>query len=303
MDQLHLMTTFTAVADAGNLAGAARKLGLSAPAVTRAVAELEHRLGVRLLTRTTRVVRLTDAGSRYLDECRRILPEVEAAAALARGAAAEPQGLLMLTAPVLFGQLHVMPLVTEFLGLYPRVRAHCWLVDRVVHLVDEGMDVGVRIGELPDSSLQAIRVGQVRRVVCAAPAYLARCCQPEAPQDLAQHTVISASAVTASADWRFPDPQGGAEIRVRVEPRLVCTTNDAALGAAVAGFGITRLLSYQVDEHLRSGRLQPVLQGFEPAPLPVHLVHHEGRRATAKTRAFLDLAIERMRTNPALQWT
>lgn len=300
MDQFHLMGTFVAVADAGSLAGAARKLTVSAPAVTRAIAELEERLGVRLLTRTTRVVRLTDAGGRYLDECRRILQEVDAAAGLARGAAAEPQGLLMLTAPVLFGQLHVMPLVTEFLALYPKVRAHCALLDRVVSLVDEGMDVGVRIGELPDSSLQAVRVGQVRRVVCGSPAYLARCGTPQLPDDLAHHTVVSASAVTASAEWRFPGAQRAGELKVRVVPRLVCTTNEAALGAAVAGFGLTRLLSYQVDEHLRAGRLQTVLADFEPAPLPIHLVHQEGRRPAAKTRAFVDFAIERMRGHPAL---
>lgn len=292
LDKLHLIQVFVAVVEAQSFAGAARKLGISPPVVTRAIGELEAQLGARLLTRTTRVVRVTEAGARYADDCRRILGELAEADESVRGLHSAPRGRLAVTAPVLFGALHVTPVVTEYLQRYPEVTASCWFLDRVVNLTDEGMDVAVRIGDLPDSSLQAIRVGSVRRVVCAAPAYLAQHGEPQTPQALAEHTLISASAVTPALQWRF---KVDGELRsVPITPRLVTTSNDAAIAAAVGGFGLTRLMSYQVDDLVRRGQLRLVLQPFELAPLPVHLVHREGRHASHKARAFLDLAIERL---------
>ena len=298
MDQLHLINVFVAVVDAEGLAGAARKLGVSPPAVTRAINELESQLGVRLLTRTTRVVRVTEPGARYADDCRRILAELAQANASVAGMHSAPSGRLTLTAPVLFGAKFVTPIVTEYLQRYPGVNASCWFLDRVVNMVDEGMDVAVRIGELPDSSMQAVRVGRVRRVICGAPAYLRQRGVPQVPEDLAAHDIVSAGAVAPGAEWRLL--RDGMPCVVKLQPRMISTTNDAALAAAVGGFGLTRLLSYQVADQLRDGQLETVLGDFEPAALPVHLVHREGRHASQKARAFLDLAIERLRANPAL---
>ncbi len=298
MDRLQAMTTFVAVVDCGGFASAARKLNLSPPVVTRAVAELEERLGLRLLTRTTRVVRVTDAGARFAEDCRRILVDIEEAETVATGTHAAPRGTLTLTAPVLFGQLYVTPILVRYLQQYPEVDAQCLFLDRVVNVVEEGIDVAVRIGELPDSSLQAARVGRVRRVLVAAPAYLEAQGVPQHPEDLARHAIVSASGVTPVSEWRFND--AGKPLLQRMQPRMRTTTNDSAIAAVVAGLGITRLLSYQVAAHVRSGALQVVLEDFEPAPLPVHVVHHEGRRATQKVRAFIDLAVDTLRADPAL---
>ena len=267
--------------------------------VTRAVAELEARLGLRLLTRTTRVVRVTDAGARFAEDCRRILADIDAAEIAATGTHAAPRGTLTLTAPVLFGQLYVMPILVRYLQQFPEVDAQCLFLDRVVNVVEEGIDVAVRIGELPDSSLQAARVGYVRRVLVAAPSYLKAQGVPQRPEDLVQHTIASASGVTPVSEWRFND--GGKALLQRVQPRLRTTTNDSAIAAAVAGLGIARLMSYQVAAHVRSGALQLLLEDFETAPLPVHVVHHEGRRATQKVRAFVDLAVDTLRADPALK--
>ena len=298
MDRLQAMTTFVAVVDCGGFASAARKLNLSPPVVTRAVAELEERLGLRLLTRTTRVVRVTDAGARFAEDCRRILVDIEEAETVATGTHAAPRGTLTLTAPVLFGQLYVTPILVRYLQQYPEVDAQCLFLDRVVNVVEEGIDVAVRIGELPDSSLQAARVGRVRRVLVAAPAYLKAQGVPQHPEDLVRHTIASASGVTPEPEWRFN--YAGKPLLQRLQPRMRTTSNDSAIAAAVAGLGIARLLSYQVAVHVRSGALQVVLEDFEPAPLPVHVVHHEGRRVTQKVRAFIDLAVDTLRTDPAL---
>jgi DNA-binding transcriptional LysR family regulator len=298
MDRLQAMTTFVAVVESGGFASAARKLNLSPPVVTRAVAELEERLGLRLLTRTTRVVRVTDAGARFAEDCRRILADIEEAETVATGTHAAPRGTLTLTAPVLFGHLYVTPILVRYLQQYPEVDAQCLFLDRVVNVVEEGIDVAVRIGELPDSSLQAVRVGRVRRVLVAAPSYLKSQGVPLRPEDLAQHTVVSASGVTPVSEWRFND--AGKPLLQRMQPRMRTTTNDSAIAAAVAGLGVTRLLSYQVAAYVRSGALQVLMEDFESAPLPVHVVHHEGRRATQKVRAFIDLAVDTLRTDPAL---
>lgn len=298
MDRFHLMAVFVAVADAESFAGGARRLKMSPPAVTRAVVALEERLGVRLLSRTTRVVRVTEAGARFLEDARRILAETVEAEAAAAGVNATPRGHLAVTAPVLFGRLYVMPIIVDYLSAFGEATVSAVFVDRVVNFVDEGLDVGVRIGPLPDSSLRAIRVGRVRRVVVAAPSYLERHGVPQEPEDLARHRVVAASGVSPTDDWAFQ--AAGARRTVRVRPRIVANTNDGPLEAALRGYGLTRLLSYQVAPQLASGALEKVLAGFEGPDLPVHVIHREGRHGSAKVRSFVDLAVERLRADPAL---
>jgi DNA-binding transcriptional LysR family regulator len=300
MDRLQAMTMFLTVVDTGGFAPAARKLKVSPSVVTRAVAEIEERLGVRLLTRTTRIVRVTEAGAGYADDCRRLLAGIDEAERSAAGSHASPRGQLTVTSSVLFGRMYVTPIVTSYLARYPEVGISCYFLDRVVNLVEEGVDVAIRIAELADSSLQAVRVGRVRRVVCAAPSYLARCGVPQRPDDLAEHAIIAASGVSPSSEWRFRKGERTAFVRLR--PRMTTTTNDSAIAAALAGFGVTRLMSYQITPYLREGTLKIVLADFEPPPLPVHVVHREGRNATQKVRSFLDMAIETLRADRSLNY-
>lgn len=296
MDRLHLMAVFVAVAEEQGFAGAARRLGMSPPAVTRAVFALEERLGVKLLTRTTRYVRVTDAGQRYLTDARRIIQEVDEADDAASGINGQPKGHLAVTAPVLFGRLHVLPGIVDYLQRYPDMEVSAVFLDRVVNLLEEGLDVGIRIGELPDSSMNAIRVGSIRRVVCAAPQYLAVHGLPMTPMELAGHSVVSASAVTPVVDWKFANGQV-----VRVKPKLTVSSNCSAIAAAVQGLGITRLLSYQVAPFVETGQLQIILAAFEPERLPIHVLHREGRAASAKVRTFVDMIVARLRSEPILQ--
>lgn len=298
MDRLHLINVFVAVCDANGFAGGARKLGISPPAVTRAISQLEAHLGVRLLTRTTRVVRVTEPGARYADDCRRILAQIAEADESVTGMQITPRGHLTIAAPVLFGAKFVAPIVTEYLQRHAEVVASCWFLDRVVNLLDEGADIGIRIGELPDSSMRAAVVGSVRRVICAAPSYLEEHGVPQAPGDLRAHTIVSASAVTPTSEWMLSD--NGEPRDVTLRPRMTTNSNDSALVAALGGFGITRLLSYQVAEFVRDGRLKVVLAEFEPPALPVHVVHREAQHASKKARAFIDLVVERLRGNAAL---
>jgi DNA-binding transcriptional LysR family regulator len=299
MDRLSAMAAFVAVVDEAGFAAAARKLGQSPPAVTRAVAELESRMGVRLLTRTTRSVRLTEAGTRYAADCRRILADVADSEASTIGAHSQPRGHLVITAPVLFGRMYVMPIVAEYLERYPETDVSCWYVDRVVNLIEEGIDVAVRIGDLADSSLQAVGVGRVDRVVCASRRYLKRYGVPREPRELGEHRIVSAGAVTPTHEWSFV--ADGRPLRVRVRPRLATTSNDSAIVAALNGFGITRVLSYQIAEYIKAGKLERMLEKFEPSPLPIHVVHREGRHAAQKARAFVDLAVERLRADTSLR--
>ncbi len=298
MDRLQAMTIFVAVAEEASFAGGARRLRLSPPAVTRAVAALEDKLGVRLLIRTTRSVRVSEAGARYLEDARRIVAEIDEADEAAAGINAAPRGHLAVTAPALFGCLYVMPVIAEYLERHPEVTASALLVDRVVNLVDEGLDVGVRLGDLPDSSLQAIRVGEVRRVVCGAPSYLAAHGAPETPEDLRRHCLVASTAVSPNLEWQFAGPQGNRT--VKVAPRLQVNSNDGAIAAALGGLGLVRQMSYQVAGELAAGRLTRLLADYEPPPLPVHVVHREGRRGSAKVRAFVDLVVDRLRRDPAL---
>ena len=298
MDRYHVINVFVAVAEAESFAGAARRLKVSPPAVTRAVLALEEHLGVRLFTRSTRVVRVTDAGARYLEDARRIMIEMDEADAAAAGVNAVPRGQLAVTAPVLFGKLYVMPIIADYQSAFELTTVSALFVDRVVNLIDEGMDVGIRIGQLPDSSLRAIRVGRVRRVVVGAPAYLEKHGIPQTPEDLTRHRLVASSGISPTNDWVFQS--AGKKQTVRVQPSIVANTNDGPLEAARQGYGLTRLLSYQVAPQLATGELKTVLGDCEGADLPVHVVHREGRHGSAKVRSFVDLAVERLRADKAL---
>jgi len=299
MDRLHAMAIFVAVVDEGGFAAAARKMKLSPPVATRAVTELEEVMGVRLLTRTTRVVRVTEVGARYANDCRRILSDVTETEEAATGSHGAVRGRLVVSSSTMFGRMRVVPVVTEYLRRYPDTEVECRFLDRVVNMVDEGVDVSIRIGALQDSGYHALRVGQVRRVVCASPGYLAQRGTPASLADLAEHTIIMASGITPSVDWRFT--AGEQTTIVRVRPRLNVSTNDAAIDAALEGFGITRVASYMVADHLTSGRLVEVLREQEAFPLPIHVMHHEGRHAARKVRAFVDLASQSLRDDQSLR--
>ncbi len=299
MDRLNSMAIFVAVAEQEGFAGAARLLNISPPAVTRAVAALEEHLGVKLFKRTTRFVRLTEAGQRYLEDARRIIAAADEADEAATGINAEPKGHLVVTAPVLFGRLYVMPSISEYLQRYQNTEVTALFLDRIVNLLEEGVDVAIRIGELPDSSYNALRVGQVRRVLCASPSYLAEHGIPAVPDALVKHELIVAGAISPTVDWRFEDAVS--PVTIRIKPRLRVTSNDSAIEAAVLGLGITRLLSYQIATQLASGELKIIMSEFEPKPMPIHIIHHEGRNASAKIRSFIDLISQRLRTNPSLR--
>jgi DNA-binding transcriptional LysR family regulator len=292
------MTVYAAVAEEQGFAAAARRLTMSPPAVTRAISALENNLGVKLLHRTTRHVRTTEAGERYLDDARRILADVQSANEEAAGINAEPRGHLSVTAPVLFGRKYVMPGIVDYMQRYPDTEVDAVFLDRVVNLLEEGLDVGIRIGELPDSSMRALRVGSVRMILCASPTYIKQAGIPQSPTELSQHALIAVRAGSMKQDWRFLMDEKINSIRIK--PRLKVNTNDAATTAAKEGFGIARLISYQVADDLDSGDLKILLENFETPALPVHIVHREGRLASTKVRAFIDLMADRLRDDKAL---
>jgi len=293
MDRLQAMNVFLCAVEGGSLSAAGRKLGMPLATVSRNLSELEAHLKARLLNRSTRALTLTDAGRDYLAACKRILEDVGDAERAAAGEFSEPRGELVVTAPIVFGRLHVLPVLTEFLAAYPEVDVRFVQGDRIVHLLDEHVDLAVRIGVLPDSRLTATRLGATRRVVCASPAYFAAHGVPEAPAQLGGHRCISFDAMGAAEAWRFP--VDGTEINVPVHSRLLVNTANAAIDAAIAGAGVTRVLCYQIAAAERGGLLQRVLREFEPAPLPISLVHAGQRRLPLKLRAFLDFATPRLR--------
>ena len=293
---------FAQVAARKSFAAAARAAGRSPQAVTRSIAALEARLGSRLLHRTTRSVSLTSDGERTLERCRRVLAEFDALEA-ASGEETELRGILAITAPLLFGRLHVLPVATAFLTAHPGVDLRLSLVDRVVPLAEEGIDLAVRIGALPDSSLVALPLGQVRMVVCASPDYLARAGTPRAPADLARHACISFAGATPIPDrWSFPSGPGSRrEHAVAIRPRLVVSAADAAIDAAVAGLGLTRVISYQVDRLVAERALRIVLASYQPPPVPVQLIHLPGiqpRLAAAFAQTAAPALRERLRPPP-----
>jgi DNA-binding transcriptional LysR family regulator len=293
MSRLESMSILIAVVDAGSLSAAARQLSMPLATVSRKVAELESHLNTRLLHRTTRRLSLTETGSSYVAACRRILEEIEEAERAATGEYAAPKGELVITAPVVFGRLHVVPVVAEFLAHYPEIDINLILTDRVVHLMDEHTDIAVRIGELPDSTLMATKVGAVRRVVCASPAYLARHGVPQKPLDLSTHECITFEVLASMRAWVFGS--GKSEQSVQIHSRLAVNTAEAAIEAAILGVGLTRVLSYQVADALANDKLRLVLETFESAPLPVSLVHKGQAPMPLKLRAFLDYVTPRLR--------
>ena len=286
MDRLDAVTVFVAVAEQESFAAAARKLSRTPAAVTRAVAELEHSLSTRLLNRTTRSVALTEAGQLYLERARKLL----AAHAEFEGVAPddrEPSGLLHVTAPANFGRQHLMPLLSTFLKTYPRVDARVLLLDRVVSMVEEGLDVGVRLGKLPDSSLRATRAGTVKMAVYASPSYIARHGVPATPAELAQHRTIASGNINPTPDrWSFGNADGTSHVTVK--PRLIVNSTEAAADAAAAGLGIASLVSYQAAQHVAAGRLVEVLSEYNDEKIPIHIVQPGGRFTPAKVRAFID---------------
>jgi DNA-binding transcriptional LysR family regulator len=290
MDRIDAMQAFVAVADGQGFAPAARKLGLSPSAVTRLIAALEQRLGARLLQRTTRQVTLTDAGSRYLERVRRILADVEEAEQAVEGERTRPGGRLVISAPVGFGRLHVSPVISAYLKRFPEVGADLRLSDRMINLVEEGVDLAVRIGHLPDSTLVARHVGEMRRIVVASNDYLKAHGEPKRPAEIVAHQTIEFGAMTAAADWRFVE--NNTEIRVSPSPRFSSNSADAAIQHAEAGGGLTRVLAYQAAASLRAGRLKIVLARFEQPPLPIHIVYPTSRLLSAKVRTFIDLVTE-----------
>ena len=292
MDRVREMEVLVAVVEAGSFVGAASRLGASPPAVTRAVVSLEERLGVRLLIRTTRALRLTDAGARFVEHARRLLDDIDDAERDALGEAGEASGHLTVTASLTFGRMVLAPIVTAFLAAHPKVTASVRLHDRVVDLPDEGIDVAVRIAELPDSNLVARRVGEVRRQLVASPDYLARYGAPELPTQLKAHAVIAFTGLMPGCEWRYRSD--GRTRTIAIKPRLEINDALAALAAAEAGEGITPALSYMTADAVAAGRLRPVLADWAPAPAPVHLVHQQGRLVPPKIRAFMDFAAPRL---------
>ena len=281
------MSVFVTVADLRGFAPAARHLRLSPSAVTRLVAGLEEHLGTRLLQRTTRSVALTDAGARYLERARRVLSDIAEAEEAAHSERSVPAGRLSVTAPNLFGRLHVAPLMSAYLVKYPAVTGELSLSDRNVNLIEDAVDVAVRIGVLEDSSLVARHVGATRRVVVAAPRYLARRKKPRVPTDLADHALIQLTAIQTTPEWRFF--AGEQLTRIAFFPRYITNSADAAIGHAESGAGVAMVLAYQVIDAVRAGKLRVVLSDFEPPALPIHLVYPTTRLLAAKVRAFVDL--------------
>lgn len=290
MDRIDAMQAFVAVADLEGFAPAARKLGLSPSAITRLIAALEERLGARLLQRTTRQVTLTDAGSRYLERARRILADVEEAEDAVESERTRPEGRLVISAPFGFGRLHVSPVVSAYLKRYPDVGVDLRLSDRRINLVEDGVDLAVRIGHLPDSTLVARHVGQMRRIVVASAGYLKLRGEPKRPADLTAHDTIQFGAMTATPDWRFMED--GREIRITPSPRFTSNSSDAAIQYAEQDGGLTRVMAYQAAESLKARRLKIVLAEFEQPAVPIHVVYPTTRLLSAKVRTFIDLVTE-----------
>ena len=295
-DRFEVMQVFIAVCDTQGFSAAARKLEMSPSVVTRLVARLETRLGVRLLQRTTRSVRLTDAGARYLERARRIVAEVEEAELSAQEERGEPTGRLVVAAPMVFGRLHATPILTRYLELYPKVNIELQLANHYASLVEEGVDVAIRVGELVDSGLIARSLGQTRRTLVASPAYLAKHGIPGTPGELARHRLVAFSGAASRREWPFWSD--GEATSIPVAPQFFSNSGEAAIDHAIAGGGIASVLSYQVVDACRTGRLVEVLREFAPPPLPIHAVFPTSRLLSRKVRAFIDLV---ERASPAWQ--
>lgn len=298
MNKFHLISVFEAVASSESFSAGARKIGISPPAATRAVNALEVQLGVKLFIRTTRFVRLTDAGTRYLESVQRIMADMEEADAVAVGLNAEPHGHLVVTASVLFGSMFVMPSIAAYLKRYPQMSVSALFIDRIVNLFEEEVDVGIRVGELADSNMNAVLVGHVRRILCASPAYLEQNGTPKQPLDLVNHHIISSKTEVNITDWQFSGQSKN--LNLKVTPRLRAMNNDVAIQAALYDLGIVRVMSYQVAEHIAAGKLQVVLSEFEMPSLPVNVLYVNGRQASAKVRSFVDDVVKSLRADERL---
>lgn len=290
MDRFRAMQAFVRIVDGGSLSAAARALGVSLPAMVRTLSALEEHLGTRLLNRTTRRMSLTDAGQQYYERSRQILGELEDAELQVSSARRKPGGTLSLTAPVLYGKLKVVPVIAEYRRRFPEVAVRLLLLDRNVNLIEEGLDLAIRIGALADSSLVAVELARVRRVVCASPAYLRRRGVPKHPHELATHACLSLSVIAPADQWHFREQ--GRELAVKLRPAFVSNSADAVIGMAEAGAGVGVALSYQVERQLAQRKLRLVLDEFSPPAVPVSAVYPHGRLTAAKVREFLSLAAE-----------
>jgi DNA-binding transcriptional LysR family regulator len=295
MDRLEAMTILIAAVDAGSFSAASRKLGVPLPTISRKISELEAHLKTRLLVRSTRKLRLTESGAEYLTASKRIIECVNDAEAHASGAHVAPKGDLILTAPIAFGRIHVIPIVNAFLRTYPAINVRLLLADQNVSLIEDHIDIAVRIGALPDSSMIATGVGHVRRVVCASPSYLAEHGTPKKPEDLAEMPCVTFAGAVPGMAWVFPAHGAARALSVRTKCRLHVNTAEAAIDAAADGIGVTRVLSYQIEKLVRTNVLRILLKDCEPPPLPVSLLHAGQGLLPLKTRCFLDFAIPRLR--------
>ena len=296
MDRLEAMSILVAVVETGSLSAAGRRLGVPLPTVSRKLSELEAHLEARLLIRSTRKLALTDAGAEYLEACRRILEQVGDAERAASGEFSVPRGELVVTAPIVFGRLHVLPVVNAFLARFPEIDVRLVLSDRNLHLIDDHIDVAVRIGALADSNMVATRVGSVRSVVCGSPAYFATHGEPKTPADLSDLACVTFGMFGSHGSWTFATPHSKAQQAVSIRSRLSVNTAEAAIDACMAGIGVTRVLSYQAARGVTEGTLKIVLTDFEGDPLPVSLVQAGLGRIPLKTRTFLDMAVPRLRS-------
>ena len=295
MDRLEAMSLLLMVVEKGSLSAAGRALHVPLATLSRKIADLEALIGARLLVRTTRKLSLTDAGIAYVEAARRILEQVEEAERAAAGEFTEPKGELAVTAPLMFGRLHLLPIVADFLASHAAITVRLILADRNVDLVGDQVDMALRIGVLPDSAMVATRVGAMRMVCCAAPALLAERGVPRLPADLQRYPCVGVDTPMPAPAWRFRQPASGAALDVAIDPRLTVTTPEAAADAALLGVGIVRLLHYQVADAVRSGALAVILPSFEPEPVPVHLIHVARGQMPLKLRRFLDVAAPRLR--------
>jgi DNA-binding transcriptional LysR family regulator len=299
VDRLEAMSFLVASAEAGSFSAAGRRISVPLPTISRKIADLEAHLNTRLLVRSTRKLSLTEAGVAYIAACKRILEQVDEAESQAAGEYTVPRGTLTMTAPVVFGRLHVVPIVNEFLAKFPQINVHLTLSDYNISLADEHIDLAVRVGALPDSTLVAMKVGEIRRVVCGSPAYFAAHGTPKTPDDLLDHMCVTFTALAAGLTWVFKPRGGGASKGVRPLCRLKINTAESAIDSAIAGVGVTNVLSYQIARPVAEGKLRVVLQDYEPDPMPVHLVHTGQALLPLKMRKFIEFAAPRLRSSLA----
>jgi len=294
MNRFESMSLFVSVVEASSFSGCSRKLGIPLPTVSRKITELELHLGVRLFNRTTRSLELTDVGRTYLTSCKRILEDLSETERATSGEYSTPKGDLVVTAPIVFGRVHMLPLLSEFLKAYPEINIRFYLADRVLHLLEEHVDLALRIGELPDSSLMGVQVGNVRKVTCASPAYLAARKAPKNPKELSTHECITNTTLDDTAHWDYFQ-NGKSKFPVSIRSRLSVTTAESCVDSAVAGVGITRVLSYQSQNAVSTGKLKLILEDYEPSPFPVHVVYSGGRALPLKLRSLRDFVVPRLK--------